>query len=112
MPELRQRQGAIPVKQWPVSCKTCWRCGAVGESEVKDSRFRADGILRRRRQCRVCKARWSTGEIYTALLYLPPSTISLIHRLQDKSLTITELLGIIEEIRSQAVLDDEEEEEE
>ena len=41
--------------------RTCRKCGA--ESLIKDSRLQPDGLIRRRRQCKVCAYRWSTLEI-------------------------------------------------
>lgn len=40
--------------------KYCPRCDAP--SEVIDSRERTDGVIRRRRKCTVCPARWTTLE--------------------------------------------------
>lgn len=39
----------------------CIKCG--GDSQVKDSRPRPNGVIIRRRECMTCKARWTTEEV-------------------------------------------------
>ena len=43
------------------SATSCEACGA--DSQTIESRRRAGGAIRRRRQCRNCNVRWSTVEV-------------------------------------------------
>lgn len=43
----------------------CTKCG--GDSQVKDSRPRPNGVIRRRRQCKTCHFSWSTEEVTVGL---------------------------------------------
>lgn len=41
----------------------CMKCSCNTDSKVIDSRTRPSGATRRRRECSICGARWSTLEV-------------------------------------------------
>lgn len=43
-------------------------CTCGGDSDVLDSRPDHKGVIRRRRKCKACNARWSTVEVLTGTL--------------------------------------------